>query len=75
MSLFLEGLTTEFDAQSNCFNPAVQWVGSGVIEWLGKLLFSDVYGSDHYYTTMIKEGEKAFNAGKRAVNFEGILAN
>lgn len=27
-----QGLTTEFDAQSNCFNPAVQWVGSGVIE-------------------------------------------
>ncbi|BBF10027.1 L-fucose isomerase [Haemophilus influenzae] len=69
-----QGLTTEFDAQSNCFNPAVQWVGSGVIEWLGKLLFSDVYGSDHYYTTMIKEGEKAFNAGKRAVNFEGIFS-
>lgn len=69
-----QGLTTEFDAQSNCFNPAVQWVGSGVIEWLGKLLFSDVYGSDHYYTTMIKEGEKAFNAGKSAVNFEGIFS-
>lgn len=31
-----QGLTTEFDALPFCFNPAVQWLGSGVLEWVGK---------------------------------------
>lgn len=58
------GLTTEFDAKPHCFNPAVQWVGSGVMEWIGKLLFADVYGTLEYYPTMVREGEaEAVGAG------------
>lgn len=30
-----QGGTTEFDVKPNCFNPAVQWVRSGILEWLG----------------------------------------
>lgn len=63
-----QGLTTELDAQPQVFNPAVQWVGSGIMEWLGKTFFSDVYHSDNYYPTMIKEG---MDAGKSAVQFVG----
>ncbi|PJG85999.1 L-fuculokinase [Conservatibacter flavescens] len=65
-----QGLTTEFDIKPTYFTPAVQWVGSGVIEWIGKLLFPDVFGTKTYYTTMMAEGE---NAHQSAVNFDGIF--
>ncbi|NBI12799.1 L-fuculokinase [[Haemophilus] felis] len=64
------GLTTEFDAKAHCFNPAVQWVGSGVMEWLGKTFFSDVAGTPDYYPTMIAEGE-AVAAGANGVQLQG----
>lgn len=70
-----QGLTTEFDAQPNGFNPAVQWVGSGIMEWLGKLLFADVAGTDKYYSTMIAEGTAAGEKGtSSAVNFQGVFS-
>ncbi|OOF67962.1 L-fuculokinase [Rodentibacter caecimuris] len=70
-----QGLTTEFDAKSNGFNPAVQWVGSGITEWLGKLLFADVVGTDKYYSTMIKEGMAAGESStKSAVDFQGVFS-
>lgn len=52
-----QGLTIELDSQIGSFNPGIQWVGSGVIEWIGKTFFTDVLNSDAYYSTMIKEGE------------------
>lgn len=69
------GLTTELDAQLNRFNPAVQWVGSGIMEWIGKLLFREVYGTEHYYPTMIAEGiATAQTAEKSAVDFQGVFS-
>ncbi|MDP8162631.1 L-fuculokinase [Pasteurella skyensis] len=68
-----QGLTTEFDAQDRCFNPAVQWVGSGVMEWIGKLFFADVVGTDNYYPTMISEGEKVA-VGSNGIRFTGTFA-
>lgn len=67
-----QGLTTEFDAQANTYDPAVQWVGSGVMEWIGKLLFFDVAGTDRYYPTMIAEGE-AEPAGCHGVQLKGVF--
>ncbi|MDO4429993.1 MAG: L-fuculokinase [Lonepinella koalarum] len=67
-----QGLTTEFDAQANTYNPAVQWVGSGILEWIGKLLFADVKGSDQYYPTMISEGE-AEPAGCDGIRLQGVF--
>ncbi|OOF59558.1 L-fuculokinase [Rodentibacter myodis] len=64
-----QGLTTEFDAQTDCFNPAVQWVGSGVMEWVGRTFFPDVIKSERYYETMIHEAEQ------QAVGSGGILAS
>lgn len=57
-----QGLTTEWDAKTGIFNPAIQWVGSGILEWVGKLLFSDCYGKDNYYATMIAEAQAVESA-------------
>ena len=71
-----QGLTTEFDAQLNCFNPAVQWVGSGIMDGSVNCCFADVYGTDQYYPTMIAEGAAAGEKGSQsAVNFRVYLAN
>ena len=67
-----QGLTTELDALADCFNPAVQWVGSGVLEWVGKLLFADVAGSEAYYPTMIAEGS-AQPVGANGVSLQGVF--
>ena len=68
------GLTIEFDSQAGYFNPGVQWVASGIMEWLGKRFFTDVAGTDAYYRTMIEEA-KAIPAGANGVkligNFDG----
>ncbi|PJG83231.1 L-fuculokinase [Caviibacterium pharyngocola] len=68
-----QGLTTEFDAQNARFNPAVQWVGSGIMEWIGKLFFADVVGTQDYYPTMIGEGEKV-PVGSNGVRLQGSFA-
>lgn len=67
------GLTTELDAENQYFNPAVQWVGSGVMEWIGKLFFADVKDNDDYYPTMISEGENV-PPGSKGVRLEGSFA-
>lgn len=65
---FSQGLTTEFDAIFGYFNPAVQWLGSGVMEWIGKLFFSDVKDSQDYYSTMISAAEN-IPVGSNGVSF------
>ena len=45
------------------------------MEWLGKLLFADVHGTDQYYPTMIAEGSAAAEKGTQsAVNFQGVFS-
>lgn len=68
------GLTIEFDSQTGYFNPGVQWVASGVMEWIGKRFFSDVEGTPNYYPTMIKEASDVpagSNGVKLVGNFDG----
>ena len=69
-----QGLTTEFDAIATQFNPAVQWVGSGILEWLGKLLFADVANTDKFYSTMIAEGTQAIQNAPIHAKFENTFA-
>ncbi|MWQ86525.1 L-fuculokinase [Glaesserella parasuis] len=69
-----DGLTIEFDSQAGYFNPGVQWVSSGIMEWLGKRFFSDVAGTADYYPTMINEGSQVpagSNGLKLVGNFDG----
>ncbi|MDG6894435.1 L-fuculokinase [Volucribacter amazonae] len=54
-----QGLTVELDAQQGLLNPAMQWLGSAVLEWVGRTFFADVYQQSNYYTTMINEAEQA----------------
>lgn len=39
-----DGATAEYDAQHNLVNPGLQWLGSGIIEWVKALFYpSDTY--------------------------------
>ncbi|QIM67751.1 L-fuculokinase [Mannheimia granulomatis] len=64
------GLTIEFDSQAGYFNPGVQWVASGVMEWVGKRFFSDIADTPSYYSTMINEASKV-PAGSNGVKLIG----
>jgi L-fuculokinase len=48
------GVTIELDACSGLVNPGVQWVASGVLEWISRLFFPDLKEASRY-ATMIKE--------------------
>ena len=63
-----QGLTTEWDSVKGLFHQAIQWVGSGILEWVGRLLFSDCYGKENYYRTMIDE---ATVVGESTVSLQG----
>jgi L-fuculokinase len=49
------GITIEFDSRPGLVNPGVQWVASGVLEWMGRILYPDLSGSNSKYSTMIGE--------------------
>jgi L-fuculokinase len=49
------GITIEIDSSPGLVNPGVQWVASGVLEWTGRMLYSDLSESDSKYSTMIRE--------------------
>jgi L-fuculokinase len=49
------GITIEFDSRPGLVNPGVQWVASGVLEWMGRILYSDLPETDSKYSTMISE--------------------
>jgi L-fuculokinase len=49
------GVTFELDAQPGLVNIGVQWVASGVLEWLSRLLYPDISEWNSRYSTMINE--------------------
>jgi L-fuculokinase len=49
------GVTIELDAVNGLVNPGVQWIASGVLEWIGRLFYPDLAGEDSRYSTMIRE--------------------
>lgn len=49
------GLTIELDAQAGLVNPGIQWVASGVLEWISRLFYSDLKGDKSLYSVMIDE--------------------
>jgi L-fuculokinase len=49
------GVTIELDARQGLVNPGVQWVASGVMEWIGRLFYPDMAGDSARYKTMIRE--------------------
>lgn len=49
------GVTIELDALPGLVNPGVQWVASGVLEWINRLFYPDLVENLARYTTMISE--------------------
>jgi L-fuculokinase len=49
------GVTIELDARPGLVNPGVQWVASGVLEWINRLFYPDLVENMVRYTTMISE--------------------
>lgn len=50
------GITTELDARPGFFNIGNQWIGSGMLEWARRNLYSDI--KDNVYDVMISGAEK-----------------
>lgn len=58
MPLRQEGITIEFDAVPGICNPGVQWVASGVTEWIGRMFYQEINGGTEKYKEMISGAEK-----------------
>ena len=53
---FKKGLTNEFDAQPGLYNTGIQWLASGVLEWVRNMFYTvDVSLGENIYDIMISE--------------------
>jgi len=50
-----DGITFELDVMPGLVNPGLQWVASGVLEWIGRTFFSELGESHSRYAEMIAE--------------------
>ncbi len=52
------GITNEFDAIPGLYNPGMQWLGSGILEWIKNMFYekeAEELSSDKLYELMINE--------------------
>jgi L-fuculokinase len=49
------GITIELDARPGLVNPGIQWIASGILEWVGRLLYADLAKDGSHYAAMIQE--------------------
>lgn len=52
-----DGITTEFDAERGLYNIGVNWLGSGIVEWIRNNFYPDC-SPETCYDVMISEAEK-----------------
>jgi len=52
------GITIELDARAGLLNLGIQWVASGVLEWFGKLLYTEIADIACKYETMMEEASQ-----------------
>jgi L-fuculokinase len=60
-SMLVAGVTTELDAQKGLYNPGLQWLGSGVLEWVLRMFYGkeqDELHGDSLYEKIISEAER-----------------
>ena len=74
-----EGVTIELDAESGLIDLGVQWVASGVLEWVSKLFYPDLQKNPDIYAIMIDEA-RHIEAGSKGVTvipelFQGGFVN
>ncbi|MCD6596890.1 MAG: L-fuculokinase, partial [Bacteroidales bacterium] len=49
------GVTNEFDAVPGLYNTGIQWIASGMLEWIKKMFFRNVDSNENIYDLMINE--------------------
>ena len=74
-----QGVTIELDAESGLIDLGVQWVASGVLEWVSKLFYPDLQNNADLYDIMIEEALQ-IEAGSKGVTvipelFQGGFVN
>lgn len=52
-----DGMNVEFDVRKDLYNPSVQWLASGVLEWVRDRFYSVEKDSKDIYSKMISEAE------------------
>lgn len=52
-------ITIEFDAQNGVLNPGIQWLGSGVLEWIKNSFYNHEKDQGNIYDIMISEAKKS----------------
>jgi len=76
--LFNQGVTIEFDAKPGLYNPGLQWLGSGILEWIRHTFYTAESNQQDIYDLMIREAVKAENTnlsmGIDFLNDNGILS-
>jgi L-fuculokinase len=73
------GLTNEFDAISGLYNTGIQWLGSGVLEWIKGMFYStEVEHNQDVYRIMIEEASKTnqhnINFSPDFINESGVIS-
>ncbi|NOY37493.1 MAG: L-fuculokinase [Chlorobi bacterium] len=63
------GVTTELDSMPGLYNPGVQWIASGTLEWIKRMFYAEEAGKKDVYHTMTGE------AGKISPGSGGIRIN
>lgn len=53
--LLTAGLTTEFDALPGLYNPGIQWIASGALEWIADMFYPEEKKQGRHYEVMIEE--------------------
>ena len=72
------GVTTEFDSIPKLYNAGIQWLASGVLEWIKKMYYSKEIAEmpgDAIYELMIDEAKKADLSGKLKISVDFLNSN
>lgn len=64
---YADGATAEYDAAPGLVNPGLQWLGSGILEWVKDTCYAGI-PAESVYETMIREAS-AVPAGCEGVTF------
>lgn len=67
----INGATCELDSAKGLVNPGLQWLASGVLEWVRQLCYSDVPDNE-VYGDMVREAQ-AVPPGAEGVTMSGSL--
>jgi len=55
------GVTSELDSKPGFFNSGIQWIASGIVEWMKNLFYREYKDSSDIYNIMIDEAKSVKN--------------